>query len=235
MKYTAVIVDDEAHAVRTLETQLRWTALPIEVIYKANSVNEASLFLEETKPDFLFLDIKMPNKNGFVLLQEIDLSTTDVIFTTAHEEYALDAFNHLAAGYLLKPLSTTELTKLLNYLINRKKNDSLTEDFITLNQKTGTLKLSIDDILYVYSDTGITYIIKTDGRKKTVNYLLKDLEETLEAKKFFRVHHKYLVNLKKISEITKGRNTELLLASGEKLPVSRTKKIAFFEAFEKLQ
>lgn len=231
MTYKAIIVDDEAHAVRTLTAQLEWTKLPLELIGTANSVEEAFELLKTKKPDFLFLDIKMPGSTGFDLFPSIDSAVTDIIFTTAHDEFALKAFQHQAAGYLMKPVSTLELKSLLQKLINKRGVLAADNQDLILTDKSGIVKIPINQILYISSEGSISLIKKTDGNVRSVNGLLKELEAQLIDLRFFRVHNQYLVNLTKVTEVIKARNAELVLDNGQKLPISRAKKMAFYEHF----
>ena len=232
MKYTAILVDDEAHAIRTLSAQLGWTKLPIEIIFTGNSVEETEDFLRLNKPDFLFLDIKMPGQGGFELFPNIDLSVTDVIFTTAHDEFALQAFQHQASGYLMKPVSTIELKSLLEKLINKRGVNAAENQDLIIEEKSGFLKIPLNQILYIYSEGSLSLIKKTDGTVRSVNNLLKELEERLINSKFHRIHNQYLVNMTKVSEIIKARNAELILDTAERLPISRSRKAAFYLHFD---
>ncbi|MCP9768321.1 DNA-binding response regulator [Lacihabitans sp. LS3-19] len=234
MKYTAILVDDEAHAIRTLSAQIGWTKLPIEITFTGNSVEETEDFLRLNKPDFLFLDIKMPGQGGFELFPNIDLSVTDVIFTTAHDEFALQAFQHQASGYLMKPVSTIELKNLLGKLINKRGVLAAESQDLLIQEKTGILKIPLSQILYISSEGSICLIHKTDGTRRSVNSLLKDLEVKLNNGNFYRIHHQYLVNLTKVKEIIKARNSEAILETDEKLPISRAKKATFYEVYESL-
>jgi two-component system, LytTR family, response regulator len=231
MRYTAILVDDEAHALRTLTAQLGWTKLPIEVIFVGNSVEETSQFLRLNKPDFLFLDIKMPGSDGFKLFPDIDLSVTEVIFTTAHDEYALRAFQHQASGYLMKPVSTIELKSLLKKLINKRGVSAAENQDLVIEEKSGIIKIPLNQILYIFSEGSISLIKKTDGTIRSVNSLLKELEAKLKQAKFYRIHNQYLVNEAKVREILKARNAELILETGEKLPISRSRKAGFYQYF----
>ncbi|MGR3810274.1 LytR/AlgR family response regulator transcription factor [Jiulongibacter sp. NS-SX5] len=228
--FTAIIVDDEPHAIRTLQAQLGWTELPIEVLATATSVNVAREVLQKHQPDFLFLDVKMPTKGGFELFQEVDLSGIEVIFTTAHDEYALKAFKHQAAGYLMKPVSTDELRNLLEKLIQKRWPEARSS-YLTFHAKDGIQRIDPQEILYVSSLGANAAIHLTSGDIVKVNKLLKSLEDELGTA-FFRIHHQYLLNLAKVSSIQKGRNAEVELLNGEKLPVSRSKKMEFYAVFE---
>lgn len=230
--YSAILVDDEPHAIRTIQAQLGWTKLPISIIGIANSVAEAEELLKEFKPDFLFLDIKMPGKESFELFTAIDLKVTDVIFTTAYDEYALRAFKYQASGYLMKPVSTKELTSLLEKLISKRGVLAEENQDLYLEEKSGLLRIPLNSILYISSEGGYSSIHKEDGSTKVVPFILKDLEKRLGNKHFFRIHNQYIVNTAQVSKIIKARNAVLILKSGIELPISRAKKALFYSFFE---
>ncbi len=232
MNYTAIIVDDEAHAIRTLTAQLGWAKVPVEVIGTAMSVAEAGDLLTQTKPDFIFLDIKMPGQTGFDLFPMIDEKVTDVIFTTAHDEFALKAFKHQASGYLMKPVSTKELKALLEKLINRRGALAENRQDIIIEEKGGTFKIPADCLLYISAESGYVILHFDDASQRTVSKLLKDLQNLLADKGFERCHNKYLVNMKQVVELKKARNATLKLSDGTVLPVSRSRKTQVYTRFD---
>lgn len=235
MKYTVIIVDDEAHAIRTLTAQLSWTKLPLEVIGTANSVEEAEKLLVASKPDFLFMDIKMPAKTGFELFPIIDESVTEAIFVTAHDQFALKAYQYHASGYLMKPVSTLELKSLLQKLIERRGKLAGNNQDLVLAEKSGMVRLPLKSIVYISAESGYTVLHFDSGTKRTVPKLLKELEENLEAKGFVRCHNKYLVNMEHVIELKKARNSELKLSSGFIVPVSRSKKSEVYRSFDSIR
>ncbi len=232
--FTVIIVDDEPHAIRTLSAQLEWTHLPVKIIDTANSVEEAEVALRKRKPDFIFLDIKMPGKEGFELFDAIDLKVSEVIFTTAHDSYALKAFKLQASGYLMKPVSTKELKSLLTRLMEKRGMSADEHQDLIIDEKSGILKLPLKSILYVSSIGSYSHIHFDDNTEKVVNTNLKILEGKLAKKGFFRLHNQFLVNGSIITHIVKSRNAHAVLKNGKELPISRAKKVLFYAFFEAL-
>ncbi|UBM59327.1 response regulator [Marinilongibacter aquaticus] len=228
--FTAIIVDDEPHAIRTLRVQLEWTGLPLKVLAAVSNLNSAMELIEKHKPDFLFLDVKMPGSNGFELYQKSDLSGIEVIFTTAHDEFALKAFKHHAAGYLTKPLSTDELQSLLEKLI-QKRFPKERSTFLTIREKDGIQRFILNQITHISSIGSRSEIHFQDHSSKQVNKPLKELQADL-APQFHRLHHQFLINLFHTVEVLTVRNAEAVLSNGVRIPISRSRKNEFYEAFE---
>lgn len=242
MKLSALLIDDENPAVETLELMLSNYCPDVEVIAKAHSVDEAVTRLKSTNPNLIFLDIRMPGKDGFKLFEEADLSKSHVIFTTAYDHYALKAFTVSASHYLLKPISPKELIAAVNRARESSQRfeqvaerlDFLKEvlkdrtqafpDKILVPIKNGYEIVKITDIRRVEGDRNYAKVILKSGTQYVVAKTLREIEDSLNPKKFCRVHQSHIVNLEEISGIGSGTNTELSLRTGENLPVSRSRK-----------
>ena len=208
-----ILVDDEQGAIDVFQELL--TAIPeIKIIATANSVDEAINEIVEHKPELAFLDVEMPNKDGFDLLHGIrDYKTKPtIIFVTAYNEYAIEALRHAAFDYLLKPVSSADLQKaierfkqsrqtktgnekislLLNY-INPKK--------IKFNTRSGSFFIQPDEVLYVKAEGNYSEIFLTDGSSKTVCMYLIDVQEQLNAEQFKRLGRSVLINLNYLSSV----------------------------------
>lgn len=230
--FTTLLVDDETHCLRTLQAQILWTELPIQIIGTADNVKEAARFLQKNNPDFIFLDVKMPVADGFSLFDFINTNFTDVIITTAHDEFALKAFGCHASGYLLKPISLKELKPLLQSLISKREarpQEPPKELKIVTSSKI--YRIPHHQIMYVVSEGSYCTIKLEDGNEVRASIHLKKLTERLENDSFFRIHHQYLVNTSKVGFISRLNTTTVALQNGETLPVSRSKKSAFLTHF----
>lgn len=231
--FTALLVDDEAHCLRTLQAQILWTELPIRVVGTADNVNDAVRFLQHTNPDFIFLDIKMPVSDGFSLFDFINTKFSDVIITTAHDEFALKAFRHHASGYLLKPISLKALKPLLNSVISKREArpfEAPKELEITTSSRI--YRIPHHQIMYVVSEGSYCTIKLENGDEIRTSVHLKKLAERLgDDGSFFRIHHQYLVNTEKVGFVSRLNTTTVELQNGESLPVSRSKKMAFLTHF----
>ena len=241
MKKTAIIVDDERLARNELKKML--TDYPeIEIIGEAGNVDDALKLIEELGPDILFLDIQMPAKTGFDLLAELDTVPT-VIFTTAHDEYALKAFEVNALDYLLKPIDPKRLSDAIQKVMfleereivnneNRSENKSFLNDgdqvFVKDGEKCWFVKLSE---IRLFESVGNYARVFFGTNKPLILKSLNSLEERLDPKTFFRANRKHIVNLRMIEKVEPFFNGGLLLEikGGEKIEVSRRQAVRFKE------
>ncbi|MSP84542.1 MAG: response regulator transcription factor [Flavobacteriaceae bacterium] len=211
------------------------------------SVDSAKIAIKKHKPELVFLDIEMPDKNGFDLLKEIDLIDFEVIFTTSYQKYAIKALQSNAIDYLIKPINTIDLIsaierfeikyskKLLEKnIINDKVDLEYNNDFLTkvaFPTVHGYEFLKINSILYCEAKSNYCKIICIDGRELLLAKTLKNIELLLPTNLFHRIHKSYLVNLNYISRFKKSKIFEIELYNGTKLPVSFRKKNNFLNVF----
>ncbi|MFZ9588181.1 MAG: LytR/AlgR family response regulator transcription factor [Chitinophagaceae bacterium] len=241
MKKTAIIIDDERLARNELKKLL--TEYPeVEVIGEAANVDEAIKLIEELMPDLIFLDIQMPAKTGFDLLAELD-TVPSVIFTTAHDEYALKAFEVNALDYLLKPIDPKRLSDAIQKVVlleereeaaneNRTESRSFLSDndqvFVKDGEKCWFVKLSE---IRLFESVGNYARVFFGTNKPLILKSLNSLEERLDPKTFFRANRKHIVNLRMIEKVEPFFNGGLLLEikGGEKIEVSRRQAVRFKE------
>jgi len=231
----ALIVDDERLA-RTELKRLLSSFKEINVVGEAVNADDALEKINELKPDLLFLDIQMPGKSGFDMLEELDAVPT-VIFVTAYDEYALKAFEYNALDYLLKPIEPKRLEETVNKLIEKKRKKTMGEldkDFLTEGdqvfvkdgEKCWFVKL---ETVRLFESEGNYVRIYFDDNKPLILRTLNYLDERLDNKTFFRANRKHIVNLKWIASIEPWLNGGLLvkLKDGQKVEVSRRQAIKF--------
>ncbi|MFA6980116.1 MAG: response regulator [Ignavibacteriaceae bacterium] len=231
----AIIVDDE----RLARTELRRLLAPfkeIDIIAEAVNAKDAAEKITQLNPDLIFLDIQMPGKNGFELLEELE-SAPEVIFTTAYDEYALKAFEFNALDYLLKPIEPHRLEDA----IKRVTAKARTEKFVS----TGKQYLTAEDQVFVKDGDRCWFVklseirlFESEGNyarlyfgdyKPLILRTLNSLDERLDPRTFFRANRKHIVNLKWIDNIEPWLNGGLLvkLKGGQKVEVSRRQSVKF--------
>jgi two-component system, LytTR family, response regulator len=242
-----IIIDDEYNAREFLEKLLsRYFANKFIVVDKCESVDQAVLAIEKHNPDLVFLDVQMPNKNGFELFKEIKNIDFEVIFTTAHSEFAIDAIRCSALDYLLKPINYIDLMSTIkNYDAKQNKSsqinklqllleniDSGNSEFnkIALPTETGFELIKPNSIIYCGADSNYCKLYLSDGKIITVAKTLKYIEELLPKAIFSRIHKTYLVNLNYVIRFNKTNELLVELSNGQKLPVSIRKKEEFIHA-----
>ena len=231
----ALIVDDE----RLARTELKRLLAPfkdIKVVGEAVNADDALEKIQELKPELLFLDIQMPGKTGFEMLEELD-SVPTVIFTTAYDEYALKAFEYNALDYLLKPIEPTRLEETVNKLIEKKRKKTVRDSdkeillesdqvFVKDGEKCWFVKL---ETVRLFESEGNYVRIYFEDNKPLILRTLNYLDQRLDNKTFFRANRKHIVNLKWIASIEPWLNGGLLvkLKGGQKVEVSRRQAIKF--------
>ncbi len=233
----ALIIDDERLARRELISLLA-AHHEIEVIGEAVNADDAYDQIQKLNPDVLFLDIQMPGKNGFELLEKLD-SVPQVIFVTAFDEYAIKAFEVNALDYLMKPVQPERLAETIGKLVVREQQEEIktsyirskkltTEDqvFVKDGEKCWFVKLS--DVRYFESD-GNYIKVYFEKFKPMIHKSLNALEERLDEKSFFRASRKHIVNLQWIERIDTWFNGGLMvqLKGGDKIEVSRRQSSRF--------
>ncbi len=242
-KLRAIIIDDEAHCIKTLQWQLEKYCPNIQLIVTFDSPRDGLTFLRENPIDLLFLDIDMPGMTGFELLEKIESPNFDIIFTTAHVQFALKAIKISALDYLIKPIDDEELRLSVNKASEKKQLSSLTSishlleqikkqsvsDRIYLPTITGLEFVDITSINRCESDSNYTTLFLEQGKKIIVSKPLKEIGDMLKTKQFFRVHNSHIVNLKRVGKYVKGDGGHLVMQSGEVIPVSRSRKQALMD------
>ncbi len=234
----AIIIDDERLARNELRKLLQ-DFPQVEVVDEASNAKEGIEKIEALNPDLIFLDIQMPGKTGFDMLEELD-KAPHVIFTTAYDEYALKAFEVNALDYLLKPVDTKRLSDAIIKLeqleaqekeagaVNRGPLSENDQVFVKDGERCWFVKLadirlfeSVGNYAKVYFGTNKPLILKS----------LNALEERLDEKIFFRANRKHIVNLRMIENVEPYFNGGLLLEikGGEKIEVSRRQAVKFKE------
>lgn len=214
-----LIVDDDPLMIHILETALKEIDY-IQVEGKVNDAKAAVNFLNKTAVDLLFLDIEMPEINGFELLEIINSSNTQVIIITSHKKYALNAFNYEIVDYLLKPIDKLRLMKATKKALQKiASTDKQINRNLFVKVNSSFVSLLFEDIYFIESN-GDYINLYTKDKKLTVNSTLKKLEGKLPDGEFLRVHNSYIIRLDKIENIEDN-----FVSIRQKLvPVSRSNK-----------
>ena len=233
----AIIIDDERLARKELKSLLK-DYHEIEIVDECSSPEEALKSIEKHNPDLLFLDIQMPEKTGFDLLQELDKSPK-VVFVTAFDEYAVKAFEVNALDYLMKPVDPERLKETMAKVLSEDVEDEESYDvpdrgilssndqiFIKDGEKCWFIHLK--DVR-MFESEGNYVRIYFETFKPLVLKSLNGLEERLDQKLFFRANRKYIINLKWVSHIENWFNggLQVVLKDGEKVEISRRQAVKF--------
>lgn len=227
----AIIIDDERLARQELKNLLS-AYKDIEIIAECNNAQSAKEKIAELNPDVIFLDMQMPGKTGLELIEEVS-ALPDVVFVTAHDEYAIKAFEVNAFDYLLKPVSPERLAETIKKLTQKesyekKENTTpLTESdkvFIKDGEKTWFVKLSN---IRLFESEGNYVRVYFDTFRPLILRSLNSLEERLDEKHFFRASRKHIINLSWIESIETWFNGGLMvkLKGGQEVEISRRQAV----------
>ena len=234
----AIIIDDEPQCIETLQLMLE-KKFSNEVQLAATSFTpiEGIKLIKEHKPDIVFLDVEMPEMTGIELLKTFDSIWFNVIFTTAHQHYAIQAIKLNALDYITKPISLEELTTAIRKCSTKQHQESnvLINNFLQQFKNNAVKKISIpignsvqlvpvNEIVRVESDSNYSTIYFTNRPKQVVTKTLKDLEEQLTPHNFIRIHHSHLVNAEHVIGYKNQDSGYLIVYGNEVVEISRRKK-----------
>jgi two-component system LytT family response regulator len=238
MKLQAVLVENEEHSMSRLRRLLQGFPQDIEVVGEAVDGPSAVEVIGAHKPDLVFLDIDLPGFNGFRVLEELE-QQPNVIFTTAFNQHALDAFKTHAIDYLLKPIDAEAvgraLTKARTMGVNNGHVARVMEQLldtlgsrylsrIACKEGDSTVLVKIGEVLYFQADNKYT-AVHTASREFLIDTPLVDLARKLNPNDFLRIHRSTLVNVSWIDEIRRSFDSRMMVVlkdpKGTELPVSR--------------
>lgn len=243
-----IILDDELKNVQLLSNMLAQHCPQLKLLAAETNAKKGIALINELQPQLLFLDIEMPHLNGFDTLRQLEPVNFEVIFVTAYGKYAVEAFEHHAAGYVTKPVNTEKLIAAVNSAIQRIEQKNInknlfslleqnakqsTPDKIPLSTSNGLVFVKITDIMYCESSGNYTHFYLNDNKKIVVSRQLGEYEKLLPENNFTRIHDKYIINLAYIKEYIKGSGGEVVLENGKEIPVATRRKEDFLARFEK--
>lgn len=244
-----ILVDDEVSCTDILHWQLETYCPEVKVEAICNSAADALVKIPELKPDLVFMDIEMPGMNAFELLSRLKPLRFPVIFITAYNQFALQAFKENAVDYLLKPIEKFDLiaavdkarlrvgneeTEKMDRLIRMFSEQMTNNRKIALPTNDGVSFVNVDQIVRCESDSNYTYIFLQSGEKIVITKTLKQIEESLADYPFYRVHQSHLVNLHHIVKFAKDSGGYLVMSDKSNITVARQRKEGLMELFSRL-
>lgn len=250
-KIKVAIIDDSLFSITAINQILENKKNLIEVIFTSSDANDAFIKLAKYDIDILFLDIEMPLLNGFEILEKIGQYTFQVVFTTAHENYALKAFKIHAFDYLIKPVESTQLEDVINRYSAREKqiaenqnaenNNTAESKVIEANGRLiidthgKTYFINISNIMYLKAERVYSKIYY-DGKSVLVSKSTNYFENILQEMNFYRTHRSYLVNLYQVKDIVKKENSSyfIRMKNEDEIMLSRQHKKDFLAKMKTL-
>ncbi|MEO8712080.1 MAG: LytTR family DNA-binding domain-containing protein [Parafilimonas sp.] len=236
------ILDDEISNIEILKTILL-DCENVEVIWTADNLDDALANIERERVDVVFMDIQLPPYTSFELLPKISNLNFEIVFVTAYQEYAVRALKMAAMDYILKPFKASDIIAAIEKVRNKQskfgeisglvKNyfTSAPENFskIVVHVADGYDIVDINKIMYIEALDSYSKIKLTGNITYVASKSLKDFEELLTEKGFYRVHKSYLINVRHMIKIVKGVGASIIMTDGASIPISARKKDVFFE------
>lgn len=243
MSLRAVIIDDEQRGINSLRILIEKYVEDVKIVASSSRAAEAIELIENYRPEIVFLDINMPEMNGFELLEQLNWKQFSLIFTTAHREYALKALKNNAVDYLLKPIDYEDIRMAVHKIRQRLqevhpisidysklKQETNQNSKLLVNSKKSIESIELDDVVCLESRSNYTQIYLSGSRVTLASKTLKEFEMHLCTANlnFMRVHHSFIVNLDKISRVMKITDT-IVMIDDQKIPLAKSRKSLFFE------
>lgn len=234
-----IIIDDEQSSILVLKTMLEKYTNGIKIIADTSDVEKGLEYIENYRPDVVFLDISMPKKTGFELLEELQFREFKLVFTTAHQEFAIKAIRFDASDYLLKPFDVEELKQCVNKLLgsdNKKLVSNLvfSHKVIEIAVKDGVLFIRQNDIVRLEAAGSYTTIYMENKTKHVASKNLKECGALLTSDIFYRCHPSHIVNLLKVERIVSTDGLFAKMTDGSMPEIARKNKEEFLQALHSL-
>lgn len=246
MRLRAIIIDDEEIGAKTLKILIERYIADVKVVAHTTRPKEAIVLIEDYKPEIVFLDITMPEMDGFELLEQLKWRKFDLIFTTAHQEHGIKAIKHNASDYLLKPIDHADLFVAVEKIKRRLEQNKHNQESSLFNtavdfSKQVTHKLAVSskhsvesidpaEIVSLESKSNYTKVCLLDGRNilspRTLGEF--DLQLCHTNPNFMRVHHSFVINLQNVLRYMKESDT-LIMINNQKIPLARSRRNAFIK------
>jgi two-component system LytT family response regulator len=242
----AIIIDDEQHCIERLSNLLKeHLSQEVHLMDCFLTIDDGIKAIEKLRPDLIFLDIQIQDRTGFELLRHFSKIYFRVIFTTAFDKYAVQAFRFSAADYLLKPVNPEELkqavgklsqstgthtvSSTVTHLLNNIKETQIGNKKIGIPVISGLVFVQVSDIIRCQSDINYTAFYMKDKQKLIVAKTLKEYEELLTDYNFFRVHNSHLINLAYVKSYHKGKGGSVTMIDGSEIEISTRRKDDFLK------
>lgn len=246
--FSAIVIDDEKSSRSVIKQILQLYIPSVRYAGEASNVLEGIKLIKELKPDLVFLDIEMPEHNGFYLFEKLENIDFHVIFTTAYAQYALKAFEVAAVDYLLKPIQIEAVEKAVARIQRPVELDDFKQKLETLlvnnqfheprriaiNSVSGCVFLDLEDIQYIEADGSYSNIFTKSHGMITYSKRLKELEKILCGNVLMRCHRSFIININEVKALIKKEGGAVQMKDDKLIPISTDKKDELMQQFMKL-
>ena len=245
MIHQTILIDDEPDCLGILNWQIEKYCPQLQVIATCDDARQGPALIDKLTPEVVFLDIEMPFMNGFELLRRVKKFNFEVVFTTAHDEYALKALKLNAIDYLLKPISKADLKTAVEKVqrrLNLKSKEMQQAKLTSLHnlsqpsqQKIASplydsiLFFNIEEILFLESEGNYSTLYIKNKKPVVTSKTLRHFEDLLTGYSFFRVHASYLINLAEVVEFRKADGGSVVMSNGAEVKISRSRRDEFLK------
>jgi two-component system, LytTR family, response regulator len=234
-----VIIDDEPRNIKLIDGIIRDHCPGLDVVGSTDNLAEVVLLVQKLKPSLLLLDIEFPAGNIFPVLEKLAFATFHIIFITAHNTYAAEAFKQNTVDYILKPVTSQALVNAVKRVEERIYKEARTDISklvqelksgiaharkIPIPTAEGILFIQDADIIRCEASGRYTVLYLANQKKLTVTKTLKEIEALLQPGQFFRVHHSHIINLDMIKKYQRGHGGMVELTDGSQVEVSASRK-----------
>jgi two-component system LytT family response regulator len=247
MSINTVIIEDEENCLTVLKQLISEYASEFQVYGAAGHVDSAVRLIESVQPQIVFIDVRIADGTGFDVLKQLVWRNFELVFVTAYDNYALEAFRYSAIHYLLKPFGIPEfeqaverLRKRLSEKVQSNSIETILKQLALMNDQSKKISVPtplgcdfIDpkNVLWCRSEGAFTIFYLSNKSSIKTNRNLGSFEDMLYKNNFFRIHHSTIINMQWISQYIKGNGGHVVLMDGTKLPVSTRRKCEFLEKF----
>lgn len=243
----AIIIDDESKSRSAISSMVKKYCPDVAIVAEADGMKNGIEEIQKHNPDLIFLDIQMRDGSGFDLLKQIDDITFKIIFITAHNEFAINAFKFSAVDYLLKPINGRDLSDAVQRaqkMITKEEADlkmsvlngnaQSAEKRIVLKTTDSIYIANLRDIVRCEADGNYTNIHLQDGKKILMSKSLKEFDDMFSGAGFFRIHNAHLINLAYLEKVKRSRGGEVMMKDASIIPVAFARKQALMKVIETL-
>lgn len=246
-----VLIIDNEEPIRAALRELLSTLCPqVTTINEADGVASGMNAVKEHQPDLVFLDVEMNDGTGFDLVSQLAPVSFELVFITAHNKYAVDAFRMSAIDFLLKPFSGADVVRSVERAGQQMKSKDISLQLRVLQESLGTLKnaekkivlrdsdsfyfVNVHDIIRCEADGAYTRFHIAGMKEVLISKGLKEYEDMLGPYSFIRVHHSHLINLRQVVRFDKAEGGALIMSNQDNVPVSQRKREVLLEALNQL-
>ena len=243
-----LIIDDENRTRELIAKMIDSFGLDVKAIPEGENVQSGIEAIQKHQPDIVFIDIQMPDGTGFDVLRSIENKNFEVIFITAHEEFAIKAIKFSALDYLLKPVDTNEFRSALEKALVRLADNAEPHQFealqknilpnekrrLVLKTQESVHVVELDQIIRCEADRNYTSFFLQDDKKILVSKTLKEYEILLTGYNFLRVQQSHLININYVDRYDKKNGGAVVMKNGAEVPLSPAKRELFFKKLENL-